>query len=435
MTSYYLLRLAVPLLLVVGGCAKKESDAAAPDPNAPILNANDTGWERVVSIPITAAPGINNSNSMTLVDLQLTGSEVLALYSEFTNLAGNLPTSQYKARVPLSGAAVISPLPRLDASTRDVFGGDNYLNSFFFQPGTFDAYRGRISGGTGLGNFGASEVQAESGQRYSTGSFPCLLNSIPGYFYGAPAQLQADGTVLFSRGFTENGHWQYWLAFYQRGRFLRALTQDRGRGTSPLATAFQAVRLPSGRLHGALITEDKVAITDTIRRALPTGNPTLGPIVTATFPNHRAGAGLLAKAFGNSLVFVTWGEAPYRFSAYRWQEGSASIQQLYANVALPETTLPLSPVLTQPFINAQLDANGGLHFFAKLPNAAGAVGTALVRVDASGAQPVSKLLNLKDLYAFSGLRLLNGQWYAGLGLTIDNAVVPGRRLDIVRLRP
>ena len=419
--------------LLAGGCTKNNSGNPAPDPNAPILDAEQTGWERVARVPLSTPPGNGFANSMTAHDLQLSGSELRVLYEELRSLSGGMP-EMYKATAPAGGAATVAPL-RFTVRQRAVGTTTDYYNFFFFKPGSYEAYHGLNTFPSGNLSVATSQVFTETGQPYQTGPLPCHLNGNGGTFSGAAPRMLADGSVLYSQGRTGgsgNGtYWWQWLAHYKNGVWLRAMSQGLSAYTPHTTTAFEAVQMPNGRFYGAVQAYERVAIADTGRRNTPGSQPLLPALAAGTFAGHQGSEhdNVVTKIVGNTILFAVWNPRaePIKFSAYRWTQGSTVVEQLYANAALPISSRIRS--------ECQLDENGAVGFFATNATPSGLPGMALMRADQRGVLPLSKPVNLKDFYAFSCPRYLNGQWYAALGPTTLLTGPGPRNLDLVRLRP
>ncbi|MDQ2769557.1 MAG: hypothetical protein M3Y54_03555 [Bacteroidota bacterium] len=63
-------------------------------------------------------------------------------------------------------------------------------------------------------------------------------------------------------------------------------------------------------------------------------------MVTATFSGFQGFPNHLTRTVGTTFYFVSLGSGSshgYTVSGYRWQEGSATIDRLYAKIAVPYT--------------------------------------------------------------------------------------------------
>ena len=414
------------LLLAVAACKKNDPAATAtPDENAPILNADQTGWERVGRVPLISPAGIDFANAMTAFDLQLSGTDLRVVYRENRNLSGTDAPAMFKATVPAGGVGTGVAL-RLTDRQPNSGGSTTYNSTYFFKPDSYEAYQAQSASSYSSGSVATTQVIGETGQVL------CTLNGNGGTFSGATPQMLADGTVLVSNGTfrsgTANGAvWCHWLAQFKGGRWLQAISQGTYGYSPHLTYSFQAVRMPSGRLYGATVLDDGVAIADTMRTT-PTAYHSLPVRAFTTFAGYKPGDHIVARVVGNAIVFTTWSidSGSATFSAYRWAEGASTVQRLYANVVLPAIGALQSEV--------QLDDNGAAWFFANTTTPSGLPAVALMRVDAAGMTPVSKPVNLKGLYSFTAPRQLNGQWYAALGPTFALTGAGNRNMDLVRLK-
>jgi hypothetical protein len=413
--------LVASVLFVAAACSSSTDSADSGNP--PLLDPS-SGWQRVGRVPMT----IKTSNAMTAVDLTLSADgQVHAMYTE-----GSLASSTgsfFNCEFAPGAAPKITPLLMGEATSG---GGTDHDNSFFFLPGSGAGFHALNTYPHGNLAVATSEVRRDDNSVFLP---PFQGNG--GTYSGALPQMLSDGSLIYSTGRAGGGvngpYWWQWLVFYdaKTGATTRAITQGLSEYTPHTTIAFRAARLPSNKIYGALTSYDDVAIA-TVGPPKQVGeDSTLERVASATFAGHAPADTLLTRTVGDSLVFVTWNahlDAVQTFSGYRWKEGTTTIEQLYANVAAPSRVFGPSEELAK---TVQLDDKGDVWFFGAVAEGSEQK-VALVHVGAGVSTIVSRPA-LGGTLNIGALRLLGGQWYAGVGPTSNNMAEGGRYLDIVRL--
>lgn len=407
-------------LLLVSACPSCSSGEGSADAANPPLLDTSSGWQRVGFVPVTG----KLSNSMTAVDLSIFEGQVHAMYREETQHS-SLPTF-FKCGFPPGAPADITPLnmgPRVSG------GGTDYDNEFLFAPESATGFHAVNTYPHGNLAVATSEVR-----RDDETVFVKPFQGNGGTFSGALPDILADGSVIWSTGLSSSGangaYWWHWLVYYEAktGVMTRAISQGLSQYTPHATTAFRAARLPSGKIYGAMTTYDDVAIA-TVGTAKPGEDPPIDRVAAATFPGHAAADTLRTRVVGDTLYFVTWDTHAEKqtFSGYRWKEGTTTIDQLYANVAVAAQVFGPPKDLVE---NAQIDDKGDVWFLGAVVD--GTSQSVVLQHVGAGVSTIVSRPALGGTLTMSALRLLGGEWYAGVGPT-SNKTDGKLYLDVVRL--
>ena len=407
-------RWAVVTASLLCACGGGDGGSESEDQGlSPMVDAKATGWSRIVSIPPQG--GIGLGNAMALTDATLVDGSYHLLTEENRGSQGGNLRDRFSIAFDADSSAklTVAKVELGEAGDSQLTGGKTADYRYYFKPGTAEAYQSyretTASGGS---------AETWSGLRTGASVKVGEIRSSGGGAFAGLADLYADGTALIPGTELNSAYFRdgVWTRIY--GRYSEI--------SEPTTVSGYPVQLADGSFYWALVQTGAVAIGARAPRPTLASDEQVKTLVTLAQPASFIADTCYARAFGNQLVFLNAhvDNGATTVSAYRWTEGATSIETLYSEVVLA-AEFPLPSVLANQPHQLLIDSNGALTFFAE--RADNTVGTALVRVDASGAHVVGARIP-PGPYLVCGPWLIDGELYAGIGAYAGRAVT---QLDFV----